>query len=62
MAEKSKDMSCEEPKYNTCRHVQSVGQFAVYVTPGCPRAEMVKGHLISSKWRCGECRSWKPKK
>ena len=61
MEEKSKNTMCEKPKHETCKYVESVGQLAVYVTPGCPRAEMLKGNLISSKWRCKECRSWKPK-
>lgn len=51
----------DRPKYETCQHVESIGQLAVYVTPGCPRAEMLKGYLISSKWRCKECRAWKQK-
>lgn len=29
-------------KYKTCVHVLSVGQYAVYVTPGCSRASMIK--------------------
>lgn len=51
----------EEKKYNTCKYKQKVGQIAVYVEPGCPRATMIKGQLVSSKQRCEECRSWKPK-
>lgn len=50
-----------EPKYKTCIHSQKVGQIAVYVDPGCPRATMIKGTLVSSKQRCEECRSWKEK-
>lgn len=63
MAEKSKNTTCreEKPAHETCAYVQAVGQLATYVSPGCPRAEMLKGHLVSSKWRCKECPSWKPK-
>lgn len=51
-----------EPKYKTCIHSQKVGQIAVYVDPGCQKATMIKGTLVSSKQRCGECRSWKERK
>lgn len=46
-------------KYNTCTHVERAGELAVYVKPGCPRANMVKGVLVSSKTRCCKCKSWK---
>lgn len=45
-------------KYQTCRHVERIGQTAVHVTPGCPRANMIRGHLVSSKIRCRECKRW----
>lgn len=45
-------------KYQTCKHVEKIGQTAVYVAPGCPRANMIKGTLVSSKIRCRECKSW----
>lgn len=48
-----------EPKYNTCVHKIKVGQIAVFVDPGCPRATMIKGQLVSSKQRCETCRSWR---
>lgn len=46
-------------RYDTCKHVQRVGTFAVYVMPGCPRASMIKGVLVSSKRRCEECKEAK---
>lgn len=49
-------------KYKTCKHAISVGEMAVYVTPSCPRASMIRGVLVSSKIRCQECRMWKRKK
>ena len=51
----------KKEKYETCIHAEKVGQYAVYVTPGCPRANIIKGHLVSSKDRCRECRSWEGK-
>ena len=49
-------------KCKTCKHAISVGEMAVYVTPSCPRASMIRGVLVSSKIRCRECRMWKSKK
>ena len=49
-------------KYDTCIHAESVGTYAVYVKPSCPRASMIKGRMVSSKKRCEECRSYKPRK
>lgn len=43
-------------RYDTCKHVQRVGALAVYVTPGCRRASMIKGVRVSSKKRCEECK------
>lgn len=48
-------------KYNTCAHVERVGEMAVFVRPGCPRANMIKGILVSSRRRCEECQQWKEK-
>lgn len=48
-------------KYKTCVHVLSVGQYAVYVTPSCSRASMIKGQLVSSKRRCNDCKCWRKK-
>ena len=50
-----------EAKYKTCIHSQKAGQIVIYVDPGCPRATMIKGNLVSSKKRCEECQSWKQK-
>ena len=47
-----------EEKYQTCKHAEKIGQIAVYVAPGCPQANMIKGTLVSSKIRCRECKSW----
>ena len=38
-----------------CDHVKSIGVMAVYVDPGCRRANMIKGMLVSSRRRCLEC-------
>lgn len=51
-----------EPKYNTCVHKIKVGQIAVFVGSGCPRATMIKGELVSSKKRCEDCMSWRCKR
>ena len=45
-------------KYETCKHVLRTGVLAVYVTSGCPRADMIHGTLVSSKIRCRECKAW----
>ena len=49
----------KKEKFETCIHAEKVGQTAVFVKPGCPRASLIKGHLVSSKDRCKECRSWR---
>ena len=49
---------CEEEKmedYEKCKHVQSIGTYAVYVDPGCPEAHKIKGVLVSSHQRCERC-------
>ena len=56
-----KEERMKKEKYETCIHAEKVGQYAVYVTPGCPRASKVKGHLVSSKDRCKGCRNWQRK-
>lgn len=38
-----------------CDHVKSIGAIAVYVDPGCRKANMIKGMLVSSRRRCLEC-------
>lgn len=50
-----------KPKYETCQHVQRVGEIAVYTDTGCPRATKIRGTLLSSKMRCVECHNWKSK-
>ena len=50
---------CEEEKmedYEKCKHVQSIGTYAVYVDPGCPKAHKIKGTLVSSRRKCEHCR------
>lgn len=47
--------------YETCRHVESVGAVAVFVNQHCPRANMIKGRLVSSRKRCETCMSWRRK-
>lgn len=51
----------KKEKYETCIHAKSVGDYAVRVGTGCPRANMILGELVSSKKRCRDCRSWKGK-
>lgn len=38
-----------------CDHVKSIGAMAVYVDPGCRKANMIKGVLVSNRRRCLEC-------
>lgn len=45
-------------KYEPCKHVLSVGRTAVYVGTGCPRANMIRGTLVSAKTRCRKCLRW----
>ena len=62
-AERMKDKrKGQKEKYETCTHSESVGQYAVFVKPSCPRASMVKGRMVSSKDRCRGCESWKGRK
>ena len=42
-----------------CDHVKSIGAIAVYVDPGCRKANMIKGTLVSSRRRCLECQEKK---
>ena len=48
-------------KYESCICVEKVGVTAVYVTPECKMASMIKEKLVSSKRRCEQCSHWKPK-
>lgn len=50
-----------DKKHETCKHAIRSGQMAVYVTPGCPQASMIKGVLVSSKERCRKCKNWERK-
>ena len=45
-------------KYEICKHAISVGRTAVYVGTGCPRANMIRGTLVSTKTRCRQCLRW----
>lgn len=45
-------------KFETCKHVRSVGTMAVYVEPSCCNATMIKGVMVSSKKRCSRCGRW----
>ena len=49
-------------KHETCKHAIRHGGLVVYVTPGCPRANMIRGTLVSSKIRCRECKKWEERK
>lgn len=42
-------------KYETCKHVISIGEVAVYVKPSCPCLTIIKGVMVSSKKRCSSC-------
>ena len=42
-----------------CDHVKSIGAMAVYVDPGCRKANMIKGMLVSSRRRCLDCQEKK---
>lgn len=48
--------------YETCAHIKSIGQIAVYVMPSCPQATQIKGYLVSSKERCRRCKVFTEKK
>ena len=48
----------KKEKYETCRHVISIGQLAVFVKPTCRNATIIKGTLVSSKPRCRNCHKW----
>lgn len=49
-------------KYDTCKHVERVGELAVFVHPSCPRLTMIRGAMVSSKLRCEECERWEERK
>ena len=42
----------EKEKFDTCKHVKRVGNFAVHVKPTCKQATMIRGQLVVSKARC----------
>lgn len=46
----------EKEKFDTCKHVKRVGNFAVHVKPTCKQATMIRGQLVVSKARCLKCR------
>lgn len=48
--------------WEICKHVDKIGQIAVYVHPGCPQAQCIKGVLVSTKNRCRHCRLGKGEK
>lgn len=52
----------EKEKFDTCKHVKRVGNFAVHVKPTCKQATMIRGQLVASKARCLNCELWEPKK
>ena len=52
----------EKEKFDTCKHVKRVGNFAVHVKPTCKQATMIRGQLVASKARCLKCELWEPKK
>ena len=41
--------------YEVCKHVESVGSIAVYVSKQCKKAHMLKGKLVVSKKECRSC-------
>ncbi len=52
----------EKEKFDTCKHVKRIGNFAVHVKPTCKQATMIRGQLVTSKARCLKCEQWEPKK
>lgn len=48
-----------KPNYETCQHVESVGAFAVYVTPDCPNYHRIKGQLVTTRRCCQVCDYWR---
>lgn len=48
-----------KPNYETCQHVESVGTFAVYVTPDCPNYHRIKGQLVTTRRCCQVCDYWR---
>lgn len=51
----------EKEKFDTCKHVKRVGNFAVHVKPTCKQATMIRGQLVVSKARCLGCEQWEKK-
>lgn len=45
----------ENKRIRKCKHVERIGDMAVYVNTGCRRANMIKGVLVSSRQRCLRC-------
>ena len=52
----------EREKFDTCKHVKRVGNFAVYTKSTCNQATMIRGQLVVGKARCLKCELWEPKK
>lgn len=49
------------PKHETCRYAEKAWELMVYVTPGCPKAGILHGVLVSSKIQCRSCKEWRGK-
>ena len=53
---RSKQPSHSEFKWETCKHVQEIGQYIVYVDPSCQGiVNRPRGTLMVAKFRCVEC-------
>ena len=39
-----------------CQHIESVGQYAVFVDARCPHMHMIRGVMVASKSACRKCR------
>lgn len=58
-----KKKKLEKFKWETCAHVQSIGEYAVFVKPTCRSADLhrPRGISVVAKHRCLECPHWEPK-
>ena len=61
MPSKKKSRKDERPRFETCMHMKSIGEYAVFVEPTCRQASMIKGILLTPKHLCASCPFWEPK-
>lgn len=53
--EKSKRTIMDIIQEKKCPCIQRLGSYAVYTTPDCPEAHLIKGIFAVSKFKCVEC-------